>query len=121
MVDIKFESGRVFSIEDDQMAFWIFSDWGALSKMTEEDKRLGLFYAYRSVGGGKAAEGYFKECEGKKLKEMDLQLLEELLFQDVEELGLDYLVSNMAEFFYVLYHARNGLAVPGGPVPWGEF
>ncbi len=119
MTDIIFENGRVFHIENDQQAVYILQ--GCSSSPNEKIRNI-LLDSYYSMG----VIGAFKNiAEAIKVKgsgeELSDEIIEDCLFKDVEEYGERSMCLSMAEWEYTMFFVHNGLAVPGGPLPWGDF
>ena len=114
--EIKYESGRVFHINNDSHASYI------LQGADDSCRQRALFSSYYSMG----VNGVFKHIteavqNEDPEKHLSEKTLEECLFKDVEEYGEDALCNAMAEWEYTLFYVYNGLALPNGPLPWGDF
>lgn len=116
MTEITFKNGRVFHIKDDVQKGYILMEC-----RNEEDNAavvralLDTYIAteFRNISN------YTKPFHEKhSLVNIDYDIVEDCLFQDVEEYGEERICKAMANFRLVMFYAQNGLAVPGGCISW---
>lgn len=116
MTEITFKSGRVFHIKDDVQKGYIL-----MKCRNEEDNSAvvrALLDTYMATEFRNISD-YIKPFHEKhSFDNIDYDIVEDCLFKDVEEYGEEELCRAMADFRLVMFCAENGLAVPGGAVPW---
>ncbi len=126
MTEITFESGKVFHIANDSMSYWIFEGYSDLSP---EEKRRSFLSLYIRMGERGVEDGfkhvceYLKTCKETETRGYDYDdaVVEDCLFKDVEEFGEKRMCYHMADWEMTMFYVHNGLPVPGGPLPWGDF
>ena len=119
MTEITFKSGRVFHIENDYQAVYILQ---GCSDSGNERMRDVLLASYCDMGTLHAFKHISEAIKNKNPDEkLSDEIIEKCLWKDVEEYGESKMCLAMADLQYTMFFVHNGLSVPDGPMPWGEF